>query len=187
MRALGKRLLWLPMVLLLVGCGGAVSAERAPIVLTPPNTARASAARTAPGSVTARIRQVTGTGSVSSGTAPPCQPASPVSPSALGPPEVRGAATTGEFWALLHAGMPHAGQDSSIIWRMTGAGPLQVVALGPAGQQLGPTLLYETGGSPWQRPGDEWVSNFVFPSSGCWQMRATRGNAIGSMWLAVLP
>jgi hypothetical protein len=83
--------------------------------------------------------------------------------------------------------MPHADQDNSIIWRMAGAGTFQLIALGADGRQLAPRLGYQTGGSTWQRPGDKWASVFVFPSSGCWQMRATRDGTIGTIWLTVLP
>lgn len=127
-----------------------------------------------------------GAGAVSLGE-PDCHPASPVSPSALGPPEAQGTLTQGQLWMLFHAGLPHVDAGSSLILRMTGTGALQLAAVGPEGRRIIPTRVTQHAGSTWQRPGDEWDATFVFPESGCWRLQATRQATVGDVWLVVQP
>lgn len=87
---------------------------------------------------------------------PGCRPPSPIVASRSGP-EVQGTSANGELWALLFIEPPvlHANPDVKIVWRMTGAGPLHLQAVGPRGQ-LGPVFGPEVHlGSTWNRPGDE--------------------------------
>jgi hypothetical protein len=94
----------------------------------------------------------------------------------------------GDVWALLLTSPPlAAGHDENIVWRATGSGTFQVVALDASGERLspksGPDLHI---GSKWHRPGDEWGTVFNFPHPGCWQVHATRGaDLTADLWLAV--
>lgn len=117
--------------------------------------------------------------------APGCSPPSPIDSS----DEVRGTVTGGELWGLL---MPsydvpiHEGQDIKIVWRMTGKGDLHLIGLGPAGKAIKPFFGPQWHGtSSWIRPGDEWGSAFRFPTAGCWDVQASRGNLVGNVYFDV--
>lgn len=118
-----------------------------------------------------------------------CQPASPIDNSSVGP-EAHGTATNAQLWALLMSTTgvpPQANLEVKIVWKMTGSGDFNIIALGPGGMKAqpsqGPTIH---GGSNWDRPGDEWGSVFTFPVAGCWDLHATRDNAFGDVWLKVV-
>jgi hypothetical protein len=101
-----------------------------------------------------------------------------------GPPvEVRGEAEGAELWALVSRGLPlRAEERVKIVWRMTGSGPLKLVAEGPGGERVRPAEEPQKhAGSTWQRPGEEWGSIFVFPEAGCWTVRATRVSTSGEV------
>jgi hypothetical protein len=69
---------------------------------------------------------------------------------------------------------------------MTGEGDLTIDATGPGGQQLAPAWGPEVhSGSNWNKPGAEWGTGFVFPTSGCWTLSLNRGNDHGSIGLLV--
>ena len=95
-----------------------------------------------------------------------------------------------QLWGLLMPTSPlplHAQEDIKIVWRMTGSGGFQLIALGPQGQQLrpkeGPAAHL---GSNWNdHPGDEWGTVFNFPVPGCWDIRATRDDASGDALLII--
>jgi hypothetical protein len=74
-----------------------------------------------------------------------------------------------------------------IVWRITGSGFFDIVALGPHGMKVppsqGPTRHL---GSNWNRPGDEWGTVFTFPVAGCWDLHVTRDNAFGDVWLKIV-
>ena len=63
-----------------------------------------------------------------------CHPASPRSPSNGGyQQEVPGTPHGATLWGLLFfSGSPRTNTQAKIVWRMTGAGPFDIVALGPA-------------------------------------------------------
>jgi hypothetical protein len=118
-----------------------------------------------------------------------CQPASPIDNSSLGP-EVQGTATNAELWGLIMSttGVPPlANSEVKIVWRITGTGFFNIVALGPHSRKVppsqGPTAH---GGSNWNRPGDEWGTVFTFPVAGCWDLHITRDNAFGDVWLKIV-
>ena len=129
---------------------------------------------------------------------PGCDPPSPARlvGSGSGLPEVRATAAGGQLWALFFAGtwasrdaaifQGIVGREVKIVWRMTGAGPVEFEATGPGGTRAspvwGPTPHIS---SNWRRPGDEWGTGFVFTSPGCWRIRATRGAVSGNVWLVV--
>ena len=119
--------------------------------------------------------------------APGCKPPSPMHPAPpQGLPEVQGTATGVQLWALFFADMPiHPKQEIKIVWRMTGAGDLHLVAVSPRGIRIPPDWTQEHGGSNWQRPGQEWGSGITFPVAGCWDQHATRGTSSGDVWLVV--
>ncbi len=118
-----------------------------------------------------------------------CQPASPIDNSSVGP-EAHGTGANAEFWALLMStsGIPPAAKtDVKIVWRMTGEGDFNIVAIGPHGTKVSPTegpTAHQ--GSNWNRPGDEWGTVFNFPADGCWDLHAIRDNAFGDVWLKVV-
>ena len=130
------------------------------------------------------------TSSGASGTPATMCPVTPQAPSTLGLPEMHADTIgNGDVWALLLEG-PTSSVNSAtlIVWRATGSGAFQVYASGPGNARLLPVNGPDPhpGGSNWQRPGDEWQTNFIFPTPGCWQLQATRGTDLhASIWLSV--
>lgn len=119
---------------------------------------------------------------------PGCRPPSPVSASEGGSlPEVRGAATGAELWALFFSPLPVSPKERvKIVWRITGEGDLRLDAEHTDGTRIAPGEgPVEHAGSSWDRPGDEWGSIFTFPKPGCWRLGATRGGVTGHVWLRV--
>jgi hypothetical protein len=128
-----------------------------------------------------------GSGSQALG-APGCHPASPISfQSAL--PQVEGTGHGATLWGLLmfqHSLPARVGDQEKIVWRMTGAGTLNVTAIGPDGERHRPAwgpAAHES--SSWDKPGDEWGAGYVFTTPGCWDLRATRGHAAADVWIRV--
>jgi hypothetical protein len=124
--------------------------------------------------------------------APGCAPASPTN---LTTYEARGAATTGDLWALLFVGTlaePRQavlegviGKQTKIVWRMLGKGEAEFTTVEPDGTRGFAKDVTRHGGSNWNRPGDEWESIFVFNQPGCWQIHAQRADNAGDLWLLV--
>ena len=82
---------------------------------------------------------------------------------------------------------PLANSEVKIVWRMTGSGTFNIVAISPSGMKVPPSQgPSEHLGSNWNRPGDEWGTVFIFPVAGCWDLHATRDNAFGDVWLKVV-
>ena len=119
--------------------------------------------------------------------APGCKPPSPTHPAQpQGLPEAQGTAAGVQLWALFFADMPiHPKQEIKIVWRMTGAGDLHLVAVSPRGIRIPPDWTQYHASSNWQRPGQEWGSGITFPVAGCWDLHATRGTSSGDVWLVV--
>ncbi len=114
-----------------------------------------------------------------------CPQASPVSSSKIGFPEVQGTASKNQqLWALLFQPMV-AKQELKIVWRMTGNGDMQIVALGPRGETIKPKWMTYHGSSNWARPGAEWGTGFILPQSGCWDFHASRADTTGDVWMLV--
>lgn len=91
--------------------------------------------------------------------------------------ELQGSGSESLF-GLVFAPYPLRGTDATvkIVWRMTGTGPLSLVAIGPDGRRVPPEWGPEGHpSSSWNRPGDEWGSGFRFTTPGCWNVVATRG------------
>jgi hypothetical protein len=119
-----------------------------------------------------------------------CQPPSPVTPSSpMNPtlPEIHGAAPRADLWALVFQPMPiRANQAVKIVWRMTGTAGLTLTAQSAAGKTIAPMQGPQAHlGSNWDRPGDEWGTEFVFPQPGCWRVHATRATTAGDVWFQV--
>lgn len=89
-----------------------------------------------------------------------------------------------QLWALLFQPMV-AKQELKIVWRMTGNGDMQIVALGPRGEVVKPKWMTYHGSSNWARPGAEWGTGFILPETGCWDFRASRTDATGDVWMLV--
>jgi hypothetical protein len=125
-----------------------------------------------------------------------CKPPSP-SNSITG--EARGRATIGDLWAvgfwrnLASAGRTTpavlvrvVGKPFKIVWRMRGSGDASFTAVAPDGTLHAPVeLRYHSGGSNWNRPGDEWGSAFIFTMPGCWHFHVERFDNNGDVWLLV--
>jgi hypothetical protein len=105
---------------------------------------------------------------------PPCPP-DPIAT----PTERPGAGAGATFWALIHpvSAQLESDVEIEIDWRMTGSGALSIVATGPLGRSVmpfwGPNVDAH---SPWSRPGDEWSTGWIFPTPGCWTVRAQRAD-----------
>jgi hypothetical protein len=114
----------------------------------------------------------------------------PEQTSSIGLPEMQADAAGGEVWALLLSGPTiRANHPTNIVWRATGSGAFQVVALGADIGKLAPASGPDPhGSSNWRRPGDEWGTTFVFPQPGCWQLLVTRGASLtATLSLMVAP
>jgi hypothetical protein len=101
--------------------------------------------------------------------------------------EARAESATLETWALLYVAPPWtAGQEVKVVWRSTGAGDFNVVAVGPQSQRVepvsGPT---EHTGSNWARPGEEWGTFFRLDEPGEWVLRVERGPDTASLPITV--
>jgi hypothetical protein len=117
---------------------------------------------------------------IASSAQEPCTP-SPVDLSGI--PEVHGTAANAELWALIFRSVPfHAEQEVKIVWRMTGSGDFKIYAEDSNGNGILPIWGPEAhGGSTWKRPGDEWGTGFIFPTSGCWTIKVRRDSASGEV------
>jgi hypothetical protein len=74
---------------------------------------------------------------------------------------------------------------ADIWWATEGVGSLNVVAEDADGVRIQPKDLgfVQGGVIAWDRPGFKFNSEFLFPHSGCWAMRAIRGPMSGVVWL----
>jgi hypothetical protein len=105
-----------------------------------------------------------------------CPTSAVIAPGSLGIPEREGTGTDATFWALFFASSVEAGHEIKVVWRMTGAGDLTMDATSENGKTLKPAWgpVPHTGGSSFQRSGDEWGTGWIFPTRGCWTVNATR-------------
>jgi hypothetical protein len=116
-----------------------------------------------------------------------CQPVSPSHAMPDGAAEIQGAAASRvALWAKIDAGTPAPrGVAFRMIWRIPGASQLRLLAIGPDGEHVEPTLVMPVSAPAWTRPGDAWTSTFVLPSPGCWRVNAQRGEIHGDVWFQV--
>ncbi len=101
--------------------------------------------------------------------------------------EAQANSTSGhEVWALffntwpLEPGEPvriPVDEEVKIVWRSTGEGSFIIEADGPGGESIDPTWGPDPhGGSNWDRPGEEWGTGWMFPSTGCWTFDVSHGS-----------
>jgi hypothetical protein len=106
-------------------------------------------------------------------------------------PEVHGTAHGGSVWALtlfisryqevaVYDFVPR--RRAEILWRVTGGGPLRVVAHGPGGVRI-PMRARPDDATAWVRPGREWRTALVFPRAGCWRIHVTTRTTRGDVTL----
>ncbi len=155
----------------------------------------APAATATGGGITSRsqfqsgITTVSGTSSGASGTPATMCPVTPLVTSNGWNEMHADIVGDGDVWALLLSGPTSSANSAThIVWRATGSGAFQVYASGPDNARLLPVNGPDPhpGGSNWQRPGDEWQTNFIFPTLGCWQLQVTRGTDLyASIWLNI--
>ena len=97
----------------------------------------------------------------------------------MGVPEVRGPAKGGEVIALVFHSLPLiATQETKIVWRVTGHGPLRVTGTNEAGdaaQVSGPS----------SHVGGDWDTFVIFPKPGCWRVHVQRDDVTGDVFLPV--
>ena len=122
--------------------------------------------------------------------APGCRPASPITRWHSSFPQVEGTGHGVTLWGLLmfpHSMPARVGDQEKIVWRMTGTGSLTLAVIGPDGEHhrlaWGPDAHL---GSNWNKPGAEWGAGYVFTAPGCWDLRATRGDATADVWMPVV-
>jgi hypothetical protein len=125
-------------------------------------------------------------------TPPGASGCTPPSPANSFTDEARGAAKTGDLWALVFADVgPQAvlygsvNKPTKIVWRLEGTGDATFTAIAPNGSTSSPTELKYHGDSIWNRPGVEWGSVLVFTQTGCWQIQVGRADNAGDLWLLV--
>lgn len=102
--------------------------------------------------------------------------------------EVQAATASGSLYGLIFGPYPvrPGNGTTKIAWRMTGTGPLVLLATGPGGESLGPSFGPEPhAGSNWVRPGEEWGSGFDFTSPGCWTIEAIRNTESANIKILV--
>jgi hypothetical protein len=120
---------------------------------------------------------------------PGCEPPSPITRGS-GFPEVEGSSISVELWGLIMAERPEkplrVNEQVKIVWRITGAGELHLTSIAPDGRmhplQWGPDPHLS---STFARPGREWGGGYLFTEPGCWDLRASRGNATADVWLNI--
>lgn len=113
----------------------------------------------------------------------------PASPSGDFPAEVYGTATNGTIWAwFMWSYPPKVGVEDKTLWRLDGkiadANPTFVLT-GPSGEAGSLTGLQEHLGSSWNRPGVEYGSGLLFPSTGCWDVHVALGRLKGDVYVVV--
>ncbi|MEO6652819.1 MAG: hypothetical protein ABIP17_09215 [Ilumatobacteraceae bacterium] len=100
-----------------------------------------------------------------------------------------------EVWALSFATWPlppggpiriPVGEEVKIVWRSTGAGRFAIESRTSEAAAIDPTWGPEAhDSSNWSRPGQEWGTGWIFPSTGCWTFGIRRGDAKATMRVEV--
>ncbi len=110
-------------------------------------------------------------------------------PSSAGGYETQGEPVSAGLWVLILTGSLQdvvAGRSIKIIVKMTGSGALVIGATLGSAQLTPETAPQRHTGSNWDRPGPEWGTSWVFPTSGCWKVQASTGSHHADVWLKVL-
>ena len=97
-----------------------------------------------------------------------------------GIPELSGQAKGGEVVALVFHPLPlTAMQETKIVWRVTGHGPLHVTGRNEAGDAA------QVSG-PQSHLGGDWGTFIIFPKPGCWRLHVQRDDVSGDVFLPVV-
>jgi len=98
----------------------------------------------------------------------------------VGLPELRGQAKGGDVVALVFHSLPlTATQETKIVWRVTGRGPLSVTGINEAGD------VAQISG-PGAHSGGDWGTLVIFPKPGCWGLHVQRDDVSGDVFLPVI-
>jgi len=81
----------------------------------------------------------------------------------------------------------HTLVPEKIIWRISGSGALSLYAEHSDRTRVAPTEYGPHTSSSWERPGDEFGSEFVLPHPGCWRFHLERSGGAGDIWVIVPP
>lgn len=77
-------------------------------------------------------------------------------------------------------------EEVKIVWRSTGEGSFTIEADDQDGVPIEPKWGPDVhGSSNWERPGQEWGTEWIFPSTGCWTFDVTRGDNAAEMVVEV--
>lgn len=100
-----------------------------------------------------------------------------------------------EVWALFFNTWPlppgeavriPVNEEVKIVWRSTGEGSLTIEADDQDGVSIEPIWGPDVhGSSNWERPGQEWGTGWIFPSTGCWTFDVSRGDNTAEMVVEV--
>jgi hypothetical protein len=101
--------------------------------------------------------------------------------------EYRAPSARGEVWALPLGAVPAMiGDQLKVVWRVTGRGPLRVVARDPSGRRhalaFGPEPHLT---SSFRHPGREWGTGFTLDAPGCWTVTVRRQGAVATVGIPV--
>ena len=98
----------------------------------------------------------------------------------VGIPELQGAAKGGEVVALVFHALPlTAMQETKIVWRVTGHGPLRVTGINEAGD-----VAQISGLSA--HSGGDWGTFVILPKPGCWRLHVQRDDVSGDVFIPVI-
>ena len=73
----------------------------------------------------------------------------------------------------------------TVWWHVAGDGRFRVTLVGPADRMEHPVDARPGVLEGWDRPGEPWVVQIVFPTAGCWRVYFTRGSDVGDLWVDV--
>ena len=102
--------------------------------------------------------------------------------------EARGRMRGGGSLYALFAGVEDltAGGQITTYWRLGGDRALRITMIGPDDRIEHASAVRP--GAPaftWDRPGEPWSSELVFPQPGCWRLYVQRGALDGDLWVRV--
>lgn len=114
-----------------------------------------------------------------------CEPTKTQAARTLGAEARASSSDQHDVWALFfnHWPMPAGAavripvdEEVKIVWRSNGEGSFTIDAHGPDGVVVDPTWGPDPhGSSNWERPGEEWGTGWILPSTGCWTFEISRG------------
>lgn len=99
------------------------------------------------------------------------------------------------IWSAWRPYPPRANVQTTVLWRVEGTQPQDVVVGGRASDgtsiwiKLAPTRVIPTlagAGLEWRRPGVEWGSKLLFPRPGVWTVEVRAGTRLGRVTVRVV-